>query len=325
MMESARTIATARTASHSPKARRHHSIRSGYTLVELLISMGASTILMAGMASAVLISNQAMSGVGVVEERRDAAEVQADMLADFTQAKLFTTRTSTEATFTVPDRDGDTVGETISYSWTDTPNFELQYAYNGGAPVPVLSNVQNFNLAYSSRFMIGGAAAPLAMDPNSWGYRWQTGGSFGFEDVFATSEADRRNQIATRVTLETDQTIVSISAYFSGGSEVGMAIYSSEFKNDKWRVKDLITHTPQFDLTGSGWVTLSVAPTLLTAGEYYLALTHQNDGDFFRSEATGGDTYVENNNPLHNNGEWSSSFTSQSNDTRKISIYGTYQ
>lgn len=300
--------------------------RAAYTLVELIISMGAATMLMAGMASAIFISSQSLGGVGVVEERRDAAEVQAAMLRDLAQANLFSTRTATTATFTVPDRDGDASDETLSYNWTGAPNYELQYAVNGGASVPLLSNVQNFNFDWNSRFITGGAGAPPPMDPNSWGNRWVAGGNFGYEDVFASQEFDRRRIHATRVTLDSDQTIVSITAYFTvsplGSSDVGFALYGVD-NNDN--PKDLIVNTSKVKVTESGWVTLNVAPVSLTAGVYYLALSHRDDDVKFRYEETGGETHRMNYDPLKNNTPWASTFTSQSDNNRKLSIYATYQ
>lgn len=298
--------------------------RTGYTLVELIISVGAATMLMAGMASTLFISSQSMNGVGVVEERRDAAEVQADMLQDFAQAELFTARTATAATFTVPDRDGDASDETISYSWTGAPNYELQYAYNGGAPVPVLSNVQSFNLDYASRFITGAAAPPPTMNPNLWGNRWISGGNFGFEDIFGSSDNDRRRQIATRVTLDSDQTIVSITAYlhfpFGGNSDVTYAIYNLD-NNDN--PDDLITSSSVERADSSGWFTLSVAPTALVAGDYYLALCAKSDDLNFRYESSGGETHIQNRDATKLG--WSNSFSSQTENNRKLSIYATYQ
>lgn len=297
--------------------------RPGYTLVELIISMGAATMLMAGMASTLFISSQAMNGVGVVEERRDAAEVQADMLQDFAQAELFTTRTATAATFTVPDRDGDSNDETISYNWTGAPNYELQYSCNGGATVPLLTDVQSFNLGYSSRFIIGGAAPPPAMNPSLWGNRWISGGNFGHEDIFASADNDRRRQLATRVTLDADQTIVSITAYldfpFGGNSDVTYAIYS--FKKNSPDI--LITSSSVVTANSTGWFTLSVAPTALVAGEYYLALCAKSDDLNFRYESSGGETHTQNRDATKIG--WSSSFSSHAGNSRKLSIYATYE
>lgn len=302
----------------------HHILprRPGYTLVELIISMGAATMLMAGMASTLFISSQAMNGVGVVEERRDAAEVQADMLQDFAQADLFITRTATAATFTVPDRDGDSNEETISYNWTGAPNYELHYSCNGGPAVPLLTDVQSFNLDYSSRFMPGDASAPPPMVPDSWGNRWIR--NFGYEDIFASAHNDRRRQLATRVTLNDDQTIVSITAYldfpFGGSSEVTYAIYDVGGSN---RPENLITSSSVVTADSTGWFTLPVEPTALVADEYYLALCARSDDLNFRYESSGGETHMQNRDATRLG--WSTSFSSQSEDSRKLSIYATYE
>ena len=299
--------------------------RSAYTLVELLISASAAMVLMLGLSASLFLSDEALSGIGIVEERATAADVQAAMLDDLAQARLFTQRSATAATFQVPDRDADGNPEKITYSWTGAPSNELQYSINGGTTVPLLSNVQSFNFGWASRSMTGGTSGPPPMDPNSWGNRWETGGNFGHEEIFNGTDSDRRRIIATYVTLDSEVKIVSISAYFNisilGSSDVTFGLFGVE-KNDN--PKDLITNSSTEKISSSGWVTLSVAPVTIPAGDYYLALCHRDNDASFRFNGSGGETVIGNHDASKNG--WPTSFPNATSDSdRKISIYATYE
>lgn len=298
--------------------------RSGYTLVELSISAAASAVLMLGLAASVFLGAQALNGTDLLDERAEAAVVQREMLTDLTQADLFTTRTATSATFTVPDRDADGDSETITWAWTGAPANELRYTLNGGPTVPLLTDVQNFSLGWSSRLMTGGASPPPTMDPDSWGNRWQTGGTFGYEELFASLDDDRRKMIATRVTLGSEETVISLTVHFSlpygGNSDIGLAVYDVKNGNPD----HLLAHSSTFKVDTAGWVTLSIPALTLPADDYYLVLSHKDDDAHFHYESSGGETRVANRDPLKNG--WPSSFPSAfSSDNRKISIYGSYQ
>ncbi|MBT4864492.1 MAG: hypothetical protein HON53_05135 [Planctomycetaceae bacterium] len=143
---------------------RHSSTipkRAGYTLTELVASMTAATMLMTGMASAILISSSAFQmDAGSQANKGVAAEIQADLTADLQHALSFSERTANAVTFTVPDRDGDFVPETIRYAWSGTLGDPLTYTYNGGTPVTLAGDVQRFNLTYLTRDMTGAATTP---------------------------------------------------------------------------------------------------------------------------------------------------------------------
>ncbi|WP_166831146.1 hypothetical protein [Thalassoroseus pseudoceratinae] len=299
--------------------------RRGYSFVELIVSAGAATLLMLGLSSALFLSDEALNGIGIVEERTEAADVQAAMLRDLSQARLFTQRSATSATFQVPDRDADGQSETMTYSWVGSPTNELQYSINGSTTVPLLSNVQGFDFGWASRSMTGNASTPPSMDPNSWGNRWETGGNFGYEDVFSGVESDRRKIIATRVTLDSEQKIISISVYLSisilGNSDVTVAMYGVDNNNNP---NNLITNSSTEKIGSSGWTTFGVAPVTIPAGEYYLALSHRDDDASFRYASTGGETHVANSDACKRG--WDGSFPNGAiEDNRKISIYATYE
>ena len=314
-----------RTTSHNPPRRRR--ARPGHTLIELVASMGSATLLMVGLASTLYVSGRALEGGTDATLRSDAADVQADVMNDLTHATGFTTRGSDSITFDVPDRDGDSVAETITYAWTGLPTAELTYSINGGAAATLLEDVQDFQFTFLDRFMAGTATQPPSTDPDEWGERWQPDLlNFGFETQFGSSSSNSSgDHIATRVTLPEDGTVQSITGYFTIAagerSDVGFAIYSVDGWNNP---EDLIVETAKYkNLDVSGWLTLPVTPTLLTAGEYYLAHGRKDNDASFHYEAPGGESHFASENPLGKNG-WEDEFNSDYDLPGKISIYATY-
>jgi hypothetical protein len=146
--------------------------RPGYTLLELLVSSVSATFLIAGLASALFVAGSALDGRPTAAERGRAAEAQSTVLADLEHAISFSERTADAVTFTVPDRNGDAVAETLRYTWGGSSNGELALSINGGAPATVLTGVKSFRLDWFSRFVQPEHATPPALDPTSWGKRW---------------------------------------------------------------------------------------------------------------------------------------------------------
>ena len=129
--------------------------RSGYSLVELIVAVGASVVLMGGMASAIIVSNQGLDAPESVSgQRLDAVDAQRDLLADIQHALAFTERTTHAVTFLVPDRDSDGDVETTRYAWSGTPGDPLTYEYNGGSPITLAEDVHQFDLSFLTQTLI---------------------------------------------------------------------------------------------------------------------------------------------------------------------------
>lgn len=284
--------------------------------------MLAASFLIFGMMSTVAVTSSALPVASGTGYRSESAQVQADTMNDLHQATEFSTRSATQVTFTVPDRDGDNVDDTLDYFWTGLPTAELRYSYQAGPPATLLNDVQNFSLSFHDRLMTGAATAQI-MDPNSWGTRWQSNPTFGYDEVFGLLDSRRRWMHATRVTLNSDETIVSISARLSfpsgGSSSVTYAIYDVGASN---KPNNLITFSALITTDLEGWFTLPVTPTALTAGEYYLVLWHGHNNLSFHYDSTGGESYTRFEKVSQFG--WPATWPNGPSDSRRISIYATY-
>lgn len=273
-------------ASNIP-ARRSNP--GGYTLVELVVSLATASILTIGLASSLYVSNRTLDGSEYASTRNKAADIQNDMCVDLNLATGFDTTAPDLVSFTVPDRNNDAIPETIAYSWTGLPDAKLQYSFNGSQPVTLLDNVQDCDFAYQLRTIAGGAATTLTLpNPLLWGMRWSSGsGVIGYEDVFANALEERRVQIATKVQLTEAGTVQSITAYLQStkSQKFCFAIYSHNALFD--RPIALLAQTAIEKAPASGWMTLTIAPTSLTPGTYWLALSYEDNQTSHREESGG--------------------------------------
>jgi len=133
--------------------------RRAVTLVEMVVSLGITSIILCACGSVMLLASRVMgisaAGPGVSRAVADAAADQ--VAADLQMALQITERTATAVTFTVPDRNSDGTPETLRYAWAGAGS-PLTRQYNG-QPAPAASmaeNVQLFNLDWLLK-----AAGPL--------------------------------------------------------------------------------------------------------------------------------------------------------------------
>ncbi len=130
--------------------------RTAYTLMELVVSMASATIILGGLSASLYIASQGLRPSGTAQ-RSEADQILDQFAADVEHALTFSERTANAATFTVPDRDGDGLPDTIRYAWRGTPGDPLTYEYNGSTAETIAEDVHYFNLATTTRFM----AAPV--------------------------------------------------------------------------------------------------------------------------------------------------------------------
>jgi type II secretory pathway component PulJ len=132
--------------------------RNGYTLIELAAATASATLLVGGLASTVLISSRALSQDSTpTAGAQRSAQALAQFSADVRQALMFIERTNgataiteqstTAVAFTVPDRNGDSLSETVRYTWSGTAGNHLMYQLNSQTARAIAPNGEQFNLA----------------------------------------------------------------------------------------------------------------------------------------------------------------------------------
>jgi len=122
-----------------------HGVRRAYTLIELVASIAATAILVAGMGSVVMVAARSTSESPVPVRQVRAAVTAQDILSELEYAVSFSERTATAVEFTVTDRNGDASVETIRYAWSGTPGDPLTRQYNGGTAVEFRKDIHLFS------------------------------------------------------------------------------------------------------------------------------------------------------------------------------------
>lgn len=144
--------------------------RTGYTLVELVVGLGAASLLVGGMASAMFLAGRTLDhgGAEAVTAKR-ARDALDHLTLDLAHAAGFNDRNARAITFTVPDRNNDYAAETIRYEWSGTAGDPLQVIHNGGAPAVLAPGVHAFSLSYRTR-TVPGTGFVKGCDPNLVAY-----------------------------------------------------------------------------------------------------------------------------------------------------------
>ena len=141
-----------RRAAHDVPSGGHRHIRRplangwrlGYTLMELVASIAATSILMAGMGSVMFVAARSTDDGATPAMQIVAGATAHEILSDVQFAKSFIQRSSTAVEFSVADRDADGTDEIIRYAWSGTPGDPLTRRYNSQTVVDYLDNVHAF-------------------------------------------------------------------------------------------------------------------------------------------------------------------------------------
>lgn len=127
--------------------RDRNRTASGFTLIELVAAMAVTTILLAAVASTVLIAAHALpQSNDAFSAPMTAARVMNQLAGELESAILVVQQTPTSITFTVPPRNGDTLPEKISYSWAGPSGAPLMRQYNSGPAVAIIYPADQFSL-----------------------------------------------------------------------------------------------------------------------------------------------------------------------------------
>lgn len=125
-------------------------LNHGFTLLETVLTVAVMGIIMVGIGSSLMIAARAMpTAKSATATMIAAAEAVEQIVTDLQYAVSVSQRTATMIEFTVHDRNGDDIPETIRYSWSGTAEAPLTRQYNGGTAENVLTDVREFNLLYT--------------------------------------------------------------------------------------------------------------------------------------------------------------------------------
>jgi prepilin-type N-terminal cleavage/methylation domain-containing protein len=164
-----RDLTTPQSAIRNPQSAIDRAFRPGYTLIELVMAMAIAGILLMGMSASIVIASRCVSeGYDVVGLALRTSDALGEVNSDLSTAEDFLDRTSSSVTFTVPDRDGDGVSETVKYWWTGSSDGRLMRQVNGGPEVVLAENVRQFALTYGLTTM----AAEEQSDSDDGGKIW---------------------------------------------------------------------------------------------------------------------------------------------------------
>ena len=123
--------------------------RAAFTLLELTVSLSITSILLVAVGSAIVLAAKAIPNAqDQTNVFLTSGKATDDLVSELQFALGFTQRTANTVEFTVADRDGDTVDETIRYEWSGTAGDPLTRQYNGGPVVPIIDQVQDLAFLY---------------------------------------------------------------------------------------------------------------------------------------------------------------------------------
>lgn len=123
-------------------------VRSGLTLVEMVVSLAVVAIIMAVLGSVTVVMLRTASLTRQNSSSpTDSPRATVDQITDDLKLALsLPEQSATAITMTVPDRDGDGQAETIRYAWSGVAGDPLTRQYNNGAAVAIASNIGSFNV-----------------------------------------------------------------------------------------------------------------------------------------------------------------------------------
>ncbi len=130
-------------------------IRSrGFTLVELVASLGVTSIILGALGSVFVLSASALPGTRGAQVAIDRAEVGV-ALSRLNDDLLVATRVrkanSRAVVLTLPDRTDDGQPETVTWAWSGTAGEPLTRTQNGEPAEIILPNVTTLSLAFTLR------------------------------------------------------------------------------------------------------------------------------------------------------------------------------
>lgn len=123
--------------------------RRGFTLLEVSISLVIVAVIITSLGSVIVLASKALpSAPGVNGSTLSASLALEQLGSELRYAKSVTEAGPAAVTFTLADRDSDTVDETVRYEWAGSGS-PLTRAYNAQSPAAVSPPLSSFALSYS--------------------------------------------------------------------------------------------------------------------------------------------------------------------------------
>src|SRR3954469_13732311 len=148
----------ARFTQHLPRPLARNR-RAGMTLAELSVSLAVIATLMVATGSVMVLTGRAVAITAAQAAEYRVDDLVATMASEQRMSLSITDRTATSITFTVADRDGDGIPETIRYSYDPTSK-ELTRTVNSNAPVVVARDVTSFLMTPTLKTEVAAAPVP---------------------------------------------------------------------------------------------------------------------------------------------------------------------
>jgi hypothetical protein len=122
------------------------------------------TLLVIGSTAALgIVGKAADNGADVSKAAMRTPATLEQMASELECALSIVSRSATQISVTIPDRTGDAVADTVSYSWSGTAEAPLLRQFNGGTAETLLATVQSFGLTYST-VVVGPSTTVVGVD-----------------------------------------------------------------------------------------------------------------------------------------------------------------
>jgi fibro-slime domain-containing protein len=219
---------------------------------------------------------------------------------------------------------GDPIPVTLQAE-TDTQLFQPFGLYNDPGGEGNLNDGANPRHFIFSLDEVYSAETPISVTATSWLPDFAVE-NFGNDAAYSKSGTDAEDaQVATLVTLPEDGTVTSICAYLYRDSGGSAAFRYAIYENSGGEPGDLIVESSRsYQSSGWTWESVDIPDTPLAAGNYWLSVALEDDGDLrYRYDSNSGQMRrldfegVDGSAPT-----WGAS--SGSWNSRKVSVYATY-
>jgi prepilin-type N-terminal cleavage/methylation domain-containing protein len=124
--------------------------RPGFSLIELVLSIGVVSVLAVSMTSVMVLTSRAIPTSKDRDQNAIKSRISLEQLeSDLAMAIEVSNRTAAGFTLKVPDRTGDTLPETIVYHWPGTGQ-PLTRTVNGSAGATILAGIDALEVEFST-------------------------------------------------------------------------------------------------------------------------------------------------------------------------------